>query len=58
MDMACMRCGTAARLRFAGPCPHCVAELSARFPGLARDVATEEYAPKMNVTPNAVATKD
>jgi len=32
--------------------------LYARFTGEARAVETEEYVPKMNVTPNAVATKD
>jgi hypothetical protein len=58
LDTTCMRCGRPARLRFAGPCPECVTELSARFPGLARRVDAEEYAPKLNVTPNAVALKD
>ncbi len=58
MDTTCMRCGKPARLRFAGPCPDCVAELTVRFPGVARAVEAEEYTPKMNVTPNAVALKD
>jgi hypothetical protein len=58
IDTTCMRCRQPARLRFAGPCPDCVAELTVRFPGIAREVATEEYTPKMNVTPNAVALKD
>jgi len=58
IDTACMRCGKPARLRFAGPCPSCVAELTARFPGVARPVVAEEYTPKVNVTPNAVALKD
>jgi hypothetical protein len=35
-----------------------VAELTVRFPGVARAVEAEEYTPKMNVTPNAVALKD
>jgi hypothetical protein len=35
-----------------------VAQLTARFPGVARVVEAEEYTPKMNVTPNAVAVKD
>ena len=58
VDTACLRCGQPARLRFAGPCPDCVTELAARFPGVARAVEAEEYAPKVNVTPNAVALKD
>ncbi|MBM3676057.1 MAG: hypothetical protein FJW88_14165 [Actinobacteria bacterium] len=57
-DTACLRCGRPARLRFAGPCPDCVAELHAKFPGVARDVPAAPYEPKMNATPNAVATKD
>lgn len=58
IDTTCMRCGKPARLRFAGPCPDCVAELTARFPGVARQVEAEEYVPKVNVTANAVAVKD
>jgi hypothetical protein len=58
IDTTCMRCGQAAQLRFAGPCPGCVAELDAKFPGVARDVEAEEYVPKVNVTANAVALKD
>ena len=53
-----MRCGRHAQLRFAGPCPECVAELHAKFPGTAREVDVAAYEPKMNVTPNAVAQKD
>lgn len=45
-------------MRFAGPCPDCVAQLAERFPGIARQVDAEEYVPKVNVTPNAVALKD
>jgi NMD protein affecting ribosome stability and mRNA decay len=58
LEMTCMRCGNPAQMRFAGPCETCVAELSVRFPGVARDVETEEYVPKVNVTANAVALKD
>jgi tRNA(Ile2) C34 agmatinyltransferase TiaS len=57
-DTTCPRCGEPARLRFAGPCPDCMTELHARFPGVAREIETEGYVPKMNVTPNAVALKD
>jgi hypothetical protein len=58
LETRCMRCGKPAMLRFAGPCARCVDELSARFPGVAREVEAQEYVPKMNVTPNAVAVKD
>ena len=54
----CPRCGVPAELRFAGPCPTCVAELRARMQGAARDIGAADYDPKMNVTPNAVAQKD
>jgi hypothetical protein len=58
LEMTCMRCGKSAQMRFAGPCETCVAELMVRFPGVAREVETEEYIPKVNVTANAVALKD
>jgi hypothetical protein len=58
VEMACLRCGAPARLRFLGPCDACVAELDAKFDGVARAVDAQEYVPKMNVTPNAVALKD
>jgi NMD protein affecting ribosome stability and mRNA decay len=58
IDTTCMRCGKPAQLRFAGPCPACVTELDAKFPGVAREVSAEEYVPKVNVTANAVALKD
>jgi hypothetical protein len=58
IDTTCMRCGRPAQLRFAGPCPSCVAELDELFPGVAREVEAEEYVPKVNVTANAVALKD
>ncbi len=56
--MACLRCGAETMLRFAGPCPACAQELRAKFQVEARAVDGGEYVPKMNVTPNAVATKD
>jgi hypothetical protein len=45
-------------LRFAGPCPACAQELRAKFAGEAREVEGAAYVPKMNVTPNSVASKD
>lgn len=57
-DSTCPRCGQPARQRFVAPCPLCMEELHARFPGVARDVRAAEYVPKVNVTANAVALKD
>jgi hypothetical protein len=55
----CPRCGAAADTDLYGPCPSCRSDLRAKFAGEARaDVAADAYEPKMNVTPNAVATKD
>jgi hypothetical protein len=56
--MPCLRCGAETMLRFAGPCPACTQELRTTVRGEARAVADDEYVPKMNVTPNAVALKD
>ena len=58
MTVTCPRCTTEVEQRLYGPCANCVAELYAKFPGVARVMDTEDYVPKMNVTPNAVATKD
>jgi hypothetical protein len=58
VDTTCMRCAKPVQLRFAGPCPACMDELTIRFPGVARQVEAEEYTPKVNVTANAVALKD
>jgi hypothetical protein len=58
LDITCPRCGTAARERFYGPCSSCRDQLGATMGGQRRDVAVEAYEPKMNVTPNAVATKE
>lgn len=55
----CPRCGTATDDDLYGPCPRCRGELRAAYAGEARaDVETADYEPKMNVTPNAVASKD
>lgn len=54
----CPRCHQAVTEDFYGPCSPCRAALRQRFDGRAREVTAEAYEPKMNVTPNAVATKD
>jgi cytidine deaminase len=58
VDIVCPRCGDPACERLYGPCGACRDVLRSTLGGDKRDIATEEYIPKMNVTPNAVASKD
>jgi hypothetical protein len=58
LEFDCPRCGQAATAEFYGPCGSCRSELRATVGNEARAVEAEAYEPKMNVTPNAVATKD
>ena len=58
MSFDCPRCGTATDDDLYGPCPRCRTELRAAFTGDARAVDVVDYEPKLNVTPNAVATKE
>jgi len=58
LDITCPRCGHAAAVRFYGPCDDCRTEMRSSLGGDRRDVEASAYEPKMNVTPNAVATKD
>lgn len=58
LDYECPRCAKPTKARFYGPCGSCHAELQATYMPEAKDVEAAEYEPKMNVTPNAVATKD
>jgi hypothetical protein len=58
IDIECPRCHRRAEVRFYGPCDDCRSELRATLAGDARDVGDTSFEPKMNVTPNAVATKD
>ncbi len=57
---ACPRCGSSlADEEYYGVCGSCAATLRAKYEGTARDdVEAAEYEPKMNVTPNAVASKE
>lgn len=57
-SFACPRCGTTTGQDFYGPCSSCCDELRATMAGDASDVTAAEYEPKMNVTPNAVASKE
>lgn len=58
VSFACPRCGATVGERFYGPCQSCRSDLRAKYLGEGRIVEVAEYEPKMNVTPNAVATKD
>ena len=44
--------------RFYGPCDDCRGSMRATLGTAAREIEAEAYEPKMNVVPNAVATKD
>ena len=58
LEFDCPRCSGAAKETFYGPCEVCRDDLRQKFAAKARDVDSERYEPKMNVTPNAVATKE
>jgi hypothetical protein len=58
LSFECPRCHAAVTERLYGPCTACRDELRVTYAGEARDVEIEEYVPKMNVTPNAVATRE
>jgi hypothetical protein len=56
--LSCPRCGESANERFYGPCTTCRDVLRTMFSATKREVEVADYEPKMNVTPNAVATKE
>lgn len=58
LDFTCPRCGEQRSEPWYGPCAWCRATLRAEYQGETRAVEAEAYVPKVNVTPNAVATKD
>lgn len=55
---ACPRCASQVEEAWYGPCTGCRGELRASLRGESHELAATDYVPKMNVTPNAVATKD
>ena len=57
-DFDCPRCGTTVTQVFYGPCASCRDQLRATMGNAPREAVAIEYEPKMNVTPNHVATKD
>lgn len=58
LSFTCPRCRLDVTEELYGPCGSCRTTLRVVVGGEARDVETADYVPKMNVTPNAVATKD
>ena len=58
MSFDCPRCGAATDDDLYGPCPSCRGELRSALAGDRREVELADYEPKLNVTPNAVATKE
>lgn len=54
----CPRCRLEVAEDLYGPCSSCRTTLRAVIGGEAREVEEADYVPKMNVTPNAIATKD
>ncbi len=58
VSFTCPRCQEIVAARFYGPCDTCRATLRATLGGEAREVVAAEYVPKMNVVPNAVASKE
>ena len=58
MQFFCPRCKSDVDQDFYSPCEDvCVPELRSQVRGEARRVASEDFEPKVNVTPNSVATK-
>jgi hypothetical protein len=58
IEFECPRCHQPAQAAFYGPCEPCRDNLRATVGREPQAVDVADYEPKMNVTPNAVATKD
>jgi hypothetical protein len=58
LDFVCPRCTLPTSQRFYGPCDDCIDQLKATQSLNQQAAQTTDYVPKMNVTPNAVATKE
>lgn len=58
LEFACPRCRAQVSERYYGPCVPCRDALVASLGGEARDVEVAAYEPKLNVTPNAVASRE
>jgi hypothetical protein len=58
LAFSCPRCDAQVTERFYGPCAACRHQLVGALGGEAREVEVARFEPPMQVTPNAVATKD
>lgn len=58
LEFSCPRCAREVQEALYGPCTSCRTTLRALISAEAREVAQADYEPKMNVTPNAVASKE
>ncbi len=58
MNATCPRCGNQVEVRFYGPCDDCRTALREHYQSAGRVIHVAEHEPKVNVTPNAIATKD
>lgn len=58
LEFTCPRCHEERSDAWYGPCSTCRTTLRAEVRAQARAVEADAYVPKMNVTPNAVATKE
>ena len=58
LTFSCPRCHVDVEEPHYGPCASCRTQLRATIGNESRAVEATAFDPKMNVTPNAVATKD
>lgn len=58
LSFECPRCHLPTDEEFYGPCTSCVTQLRAEVGLDQKHVEAAEYIPKMNVVPNAIASKE
>ncbi len=58
IEFTCPRCDLAVIEEFYGPCSTCREAMRTMHSADQEEVSAEAFEPKMNVTPNAVASKD
>jgi hypothetical protein len=58
LSFTCPRCQNDVEARFYGPCDDCRLVLRVEQSNEKHELETVAYEPKMNVTPNAVASKE
>jgi len=58
LELTCPRCERVVVERFYGPCEACRSELRSSLGNDGSKVVAAEYEPKMNVVPNAIASKE